>query len=66
MACGGGRAALGQFDPTQAQEPRRPWLSFVDEFGSRYEGDLGVERPAREAGQAPWIFPSQISFLLSL
>ena len=53
MACAGGRAVLGQFDPIQAPVPRRPWLSCVGESGSRCEDDLGVERRGREAGQVP-------------
>ena len=53
MACAGGRAALGQFDPIQAPGPTRPWLSCVGESGSRCEDDLGVERRGREAGQVP-------------
>jgi hypothetical protein len=56
MACAGGRAAFGQFDPIQAPVPTRPWLSCVGESGSRCEDDLGVERRGREAGRAPWIF----------
>lgn len=52
MACGGGRAAFGQFDPTRARELRRPWPSSVGESGSRYEDDFGVECPAWEVGQA--------------
>lgn len=57
MACAGGRAALGQFDPIQALGPKRPWLSCVGESGSRYEDDLGGERRGWEAGQASSMFP---------
>ena len=65
MACAGGRVAFGQFDPIQALGPRRPWLSCVGESGSLCEDDLGVERRAWEARQAPWIFPlCEKSFLL--
>lgn len=53
MACAGGRAALGQFDPIQAPASRRPWLSCVGESGSLCEDDLGFERRRREACQAP-------------
>lgn len=53
MACAGGRAALGQFDPIQAPAPRRPWLSCVGESGSLCEDGLGLERRRREACQAP-------------
>ena len=65
MACAGGRVALGRFDPIQAPGPRRPWLSCVGESGSLCEDDLGVERRAWEARQAPWMFPlGEKSFLL--
>ena len=44
--------AFAQLDPIQAPRPRRPWLSYVDESGFRYESDLGAERRWWEAGQA--------------
>ena len=42
--CAGGREAPHQLDPIQAPVPRMPWLSYVDESGSRCVDDLRVER----------------------